>query len=176
MPLDYAAIGGRLQARRKELGITQEDAAERSASLWSTCPKLKTDGCIRRWTCWTGSAVFWNTTLPEPSPGVQTTSPDYGQEQVLRLFNACAPRVKPVVLASAGAAGNLNVSRSGKSMHHVCPAKKRRPGGIFQPGAALVFSKSVPDTSIPCGWRQGTSLRTLAEAGVEAVMFPRTAQ
>ena len=29
MPLDYAAIGGRLQARRKELGITQEDAAER---------------------------------------------------------------------------------------------------------------------------------------------------
>ena len=30
--------------------------------------------------------------------GVQTTSPDYGQEQVLRLFNACAPRVKPVVL------------------------------------------------------------------------------
>ena len=27
MPLDYAAIGGRLQARRKELGITQEDAA-----------------------------------------------------------------------------------------------------------------------------------------------------
>lgn len=30
MPLDYAAIGGRLQARRKELGITQEDAAERA--------------------------------------------------------------------------------------------------------------------------------------------------
>ena len=31
-------------------------------------------------------------------------------------------------------------------MHHVCPAKKRRPGGIFRRGAALVFSKSVPDT------------------------------
>ena len=31
-------------------------------------------------------------------------------------------------------------------MHHVCPAKKRRPGGIFRRGAALIFSKSVPDT------------------------------
>ena len=29
MPLDYAVIGRRLQTRRKELGITQEDAAER---------------------------------------------------------------------------------------------------------------------------------------------------
>ena len=36
-------------------------------------------------------------------------------------------------------------------MRHVCPAKKRRPGGIFRRGAALVFSKSVPDTLHSCG-------------------------
>lgn len=69
-----------------------------SASLWSTCPKLKTDGCIRRWDLLDRLCCVLEYDLARAFTGVQTTSPDYGQEQVLRLFNACAPRVKPVVL------------------------------------------------------------------------------
>ena len=63
------------------------------ASLWSTCPKLKTTlDLLDRLCC------VLEYDLARAFTGVQTTSPDYGQEQVLRLFNACAPRVKPVVL------------------------------------------------------------------------------
>lgn len=45
MPLDYAAIGGRLQARRKELGITQEDAAERVGITVVYLSKIENGRC-----------------------------------------------------------------------------------------------------------------------------------
>ena len=88
MPLDYAAIGGRLQARRKELGIITVVYLSKieNGRVHPTLDLLDRLCCVLEYD------------LARAFTGVQTTSPDYGQEQVLRLFNACAPRVKPVVL------------------------------------------------------------------------------
>ncbi|MFR6040023.1 MAG: helix-turn-helix domain-containing protein [Dysosmobacter welbionis] len=149
MPLDYAAIGGRLQARRKELGITQEDAAERVGITVVYLSKIENGRVHPTLDLLDRLCCVLEYDLARAFTGVQTTSPDYGQEQVLRLFNARAPRVKPVVLHLLEQPGNLNVSRSGKSMHHV--SSQQRPGGIFA-GAPLWFFPSlcrIP--SIPCG-------------------------
>lgn len=98
MPLDYAAIGGRLQARRKELGITQEDAAERVGITVVYLSKIENGRVHPTLDLLDRLCCVLEYDLARAFTGVQTTSPDYGQEQVLRLFNACAPRVKPVVL------------------------------------------------------------------------------
>ena len=98
MPLDYAAIGGRLQARRKELGITQEDAAERAGITVVYLSKIENGRVHPTLDLLDRLCCVLEYDLARAFTGVQTTSPDYGQEQVLRLFNACAPRVKPVVL------------------------------------------------------------------------------
>ena len=98
MPLDYAAIGGRLQARRKELGITQEDAAERVGITVAYLSKIENGRVHPTLDLPDRLCCVLEYDLARAYTGVQTTSPDYGQEQVLRLFNACAPRVKPVVL------------------------------------------------------------------------------
>ena len=98
MPLDYAAIGGRLQARRKELGITQEDAAERAGITVVYLSKIENGRVHPTLDLLDRLCCVLEYDLARAFTGVQTTSPDYGQEQVLRLFNACAPRFKPVVL------------------------------------------------------------------------------
>ena len=94
MPLDYAAIGGRLQARRKELGITQEDAAERAGITVVYLSKIENGRVHPTLDLLDRLCCVLEYDLARAFTGVQTTSPDYGQE----LFNACAPRVKPVVL------------------------------------------------------------------------------
>ena len=98
MPLDYAAIGCRLQARRKELGITQEDAAERVGITVVYLSKIENGRVHPTLDLLDRLCCVLEYDLARAFTGVQTTSPDYGQEQVLRLFNACAPRVKPIVL------------------------------------------------------------------------------
>lgn len=115
------------------------------ALLWSTCPKLKTDGASDAGPA--GQALLCSGIRPCPSlhrrpDDLSRLRSGAGAAAFQRLCAAC----QACCSASAGAAGNLNVSRSGKSMHHVCPAKSGAPGGIFRRGAALVFSKSVPDT------------------------------
>ena len=91
MPLDYAAIGGRLQARRKELGITQEDAAERVGITVVYLSKIENGRVHPTLDLLDRLCCVLEYDLARAFTGVQTTSPDYGQEQVLRLFNACAP-------------------------------------------------------------------------------------
>ena len=98
MPLDYAAIGGRLQARRKDLGITQEDAAERAGITVVYLSKIENGRVHPTLDLLDRLCCVLEYDLARAFTGVQTTSPDYGQEQVLRLFNACAPRVKPIAL------------------------------------------------------------------------------
>ena len=75
MPLDYAAIGGRLQARRKELGITQEDAAERAGITVVYLSKIENGRVHPTLDLLDRPAVFWNTTLPEPSPASRRPLP-----------------------------------------------------------------------------------------------------
>ena len=151
MPLDYAAIGGRLQARRKELGITQEDAAERAGITVVYLSKIENGRVHPTLDLLDRLCCVLEYDLARAFTGVQTTSPDYGQEQVLRLFNACAPRVKPVVLhllaqrqtcpcADAGIFGALGAP------------KNRAARGQYAAGAPLWFFPSlcrIP--SIPCG-------------------------
>ena len=151
MPLDYAAIGGRLQARRKELGITQEDAAERAGITVVYLSKIENGRVHPTLDLLDRLCCVLEYDLARAFTGVQTTSPDYGQEQVLRLFNACAPRVKPVVLHLLEQLATLTCAEAGKVCTMSVPQKSGAPAE-YSAGAPLWFFPSlcrIP--SIPCG-------------------------
>lgn len=81
MPLDYAAIGGRLQARRKELGITQEDAAERVGITVVYLSKIENGRVHPTLDLLDRLCCVLEYDLARAFTGVQTTSPDYGQSR-----------------------------------------------------------------------------------------------
>ena len=96
--IDYAAIGKRIQKKRQERSITQEKLAEQVGISVVYLSKIENGRVHPTLDPLDRLCCVLEYDLARAFTGVQTTSPDYGQEQVLRLFNACAPRVKPIVL------------------------------------------------------------------------------
>ena len=96
--IDYAVIGKRIQKKRQERSITQEKLAEQVGISVVYLSKIENGRVHPTLDLLDRLCCVLEYDLARAFTGVQTTSPDYGQEQVLRLFNACAPRVKPVVL------------------------------------------------------------------------------
>ena len=151
MPLDYAAIGGRLQARRKEPGITQEDAAERAGITVVYLSKIENGRVHPTLDLLDRLCCVLEYDLARAFTGVQTTSPDYGQEQVLRLFNACAPRVKPVVLHLLEQLATFTLAEAGKVCAISVPQKSGAPAGYSARAPRGFFPSLCRIPSIPCG-------------------------
>ena len=99
MPLDYAAIGGRLQARRKELGITQEDAAERAGITVVYLSKIENGRVYPTLETLSNICTELDTELAEVLSNTEMERKDYANDRVLELFNACSVRVKPIALS-----------------------------------------------------------------------------
>ena len=99
MPLDYAAIGGRLQARRKELGITQEDAAERVGITVVYLSKIENGRVYPTLETLSNICTELDTELAEVLSNTEMERKDYANDRVLELFNACSVRVKPIALS-----------------------------------------------------------------------------
>ena len=97
--IDYTIIGQRIQTRRQEQNLTQEQLAERVGisvvylsiiengrvyptleTLSNICTELDTEL----------SAILSNTEIARK---------DYANERVLELFNSCSIRVKPIALS-----------------------------------------------------------------------------
>lgn len=90
MPLDYAAIGGRLQARRKDWGSHRRTRRNGPGITVVYLSKIENGRVHPTLDLLDRLCCVLEYDLARAFTGVQTTSPDYGQEQVLRLFNACA--------------------------------------------------------------------------------------
>ena len=99
MPLDYAAIGGRLQARRKELGITQEDAAERVGITVVYLSKIENGRVYPTLETLSNICTELDVELAEVLSNTEMERKDYANDRVLELFNACSVRVKPIALS-----------------------------------------------------------------------------
>ena len=99
MPLDYAAIGGRLQARRKELGITQEDAAERAGITVVYLSKIENGRVYPTLETLSNICTELDTELAEVLSNTEMERKDYANDRVLELFNSCSVRVKPIALS-----------------------------------------------------------------------------
>ena len=99
MPLDYAAIGGRLQARRKELGITQEDAAERVGITVVYLSKIENGRVYPTLETLSNICTELDTELAEVLSNTEMERKDYANDRVLELFNSCSVRVKPIALS-----------------------------------------------------------------------------
>ena len=80
--IDYKVIGRRIKARRQEAHLTQELVAERANITTVYLSKIE-NGHVR------------------PTIDLLCASPvrdTYQNEQVVKLFNACSPTVKPIAL------------------------------------------------------------------------------
>ena len=99
MPLDYAAIGGRLQARRKELGITQEDAAERAGITVVYLSKIENGRVYPTLETLSNICTELDVELAEVLSNTEMERKDYANDRVLELFNSCSVRVKPIALS-----------------------------------------------------------------------------
>jgi len=96
--IDYKVIGARLKGYRTRLNMTQETLAE-SVDITTVYLSKIENGHVRPTLDLLGqlcSALNCDlgTILLNTSP----TSSKYQNEEVINLFNACAPKVKPIAL------------------------------------------------------------------------------
>lgn len=96
--LDYRVIGERLRKQRKKAALTQENVAERANITVVYMSKIE-NGRVRPTLdllCQICEIVGLD--LGDLFHDASTRSAVYQNEEVLRLFNACSPAVKPIAL------------------------------------------------------------------------------
>lgn len=96
--VDYALIGFRLKEKREAFGLTQETVAEKADITVVYLSKIE-NGKVRP-TLNTLNAIcaVYGCDLGEILLNTSTESNQYQSEQVIRLFSACKPDVKPIAL------------------------------------------------------------------------------
>lgn len=96
--IDYKLIGARLKKQRQKLNITQELVAEKVEISTIYLSKIE-NGHVRP-TLEVLAAICdaLNCDLGYILSDISLQSNTYQNEQVVQLFNACAPKVKPIAL------------------------------------------------------------------------------
>lgn len=100
--LDYKEIGARLKWRRKNQGITQETLAEQVDISAVYLSKIENGHVHPTLDLLDAICAVLNCEVdflfPNSSPDNMDCLKKYQNEQVLQLFHACSPQVKPIVL------------------------------------------------------------------------------
>lgn len=96
--IDYKLIGTRLKQRRQKLSLTQETVAEKVEISTIYLSKIE-NGHVRP----TIEVLATICDVLDCDMGyilsdISLRSDSYQNEQVVQLFNACAPKVKPIAL------------------------------------------------------------------------------
>ena len=99
MAVDYAIIGHRLQMRRKEIGLTQEKLAEKAGITVVYLSKVENGWVHPTLELLDTLSAVLEIDLAILLTGVQTDTPNYGDERVTRLFSLYSPKMKQAALA-----------------------------------------------------------------------------
>lgn len=96
--VDYKLIGKRIQSQRQKQGLTQEFVAEKADITTVYLSKIE-NGHVRP-TIDILSAIcsIIDCDLGSIFLNIAPTSNQYENDRVIRLFNACSPKVKPIAL------------------------------------------------------------------------------
>ena len=97
--IDYAVIGKRIQARRKEKRITQEKLAEKAGISVVYLSKIENGRVYPTLETLSNICTELDIELAEILTNTEIARRDYANDRVLELFNACSMRVKPIALA-----------------------------------------------------------------------------
>lgn len=96
--IDYKLIGGRIRKQRINQKLTQEQLAEMADITAVYLSRIENGHAKPALDVYETLCEFLNCDLTYLFCGVSVESDHYQCEKVLELFQACAPKVKPVAL------------------------------------------------------------------------------
>ena len=97
--IDYATIGKRIQTRRQERNITQEKLAEQVGISVVYLSKIENGRVYPTLETLSNICTELDTELAEILTNTEIARKDYANDRVVKLFNSCSMRVKPLALA-----------------------------------------------------------------------------
>lgn len=98
MAIDYREMGHRLQDRRKERRLTQEEVAERVDITVVYLSKIENGRAKPTLELLDSLCDVLDLELACLMSGVQTQGQDYANERVVTLFRRCSPPIKQAAL------------------------------------------------------------------------------
>lgn len=96
--VDYKLLGQKIKNARKARGITQEYLAEKVDITTVHLSRIENGRGKPTIDLCDAICAALNCELPSLFSDITTDSPNYQNEQVIELFRACSPKMKPRVL------------------------------------------------------------------------------